>query len=589
MNYEQHFKDCGYELYPHQLKGLEFMKERERNGTGGILADDVGLGKTIQAIALLYTRPENTLIVCPPGVAPQWMEKLNVLLPDEQFEITPYYNQKVKKHTDIRKITQKCEDEDRTLVVITTHGQIALNSNTVLQAEVWDRLIVDEAHFLRNSSTKLFLNCKRLHAINNWMLTATPVQNNANDLYSLLYIVCGLKGKTTLDKKEGVSKITKLRNQYLLRRCKQEILHTLPPLEIENMSCKFISTTEQEFYQKLEKHTTEVFQEAMKIGKNYMIAALEMLLRLRQCSFHPQLVINGYKKKGWFRDDLQEWTGVTTKLHYLEKTILKELDDNPRQHTLIFCQFHMEMEMIQIMLRRHGFTTFIYSGKTRTEARADVVTGLLRPQFLIIQIKAGGAGLNLQMYNRVFFTSLDWNPSNEFQAIGRAHRSGQMKPVKVTRLLLEWNDTYAKKLTGIREQMNQIDIQIEKKKAKLTKTRSKRAYQEKKKHTQIVAMETRGCGGSKEIVTVQSPIDYTQKIVELQSDIRDLIIQKKEIIKGHKMYTIDHRIFNIQKEKADIQADVLNDRYLKQVHDYKIRDSVTMNLNQQEFQHLLAI
>ena len=58
MDYEQHFKDCGYGLYPHQLKGLEFMKDRERNGTGGILADDVGLGKTIQAIALMYTCPE---------------------------------------------------------------------------------------------------------------------------------------------------------------------------------------------------------------------------------------------------------------------------------------------------------------------------------------------------------------------------------------------------------------------------------------------------------------------------------------------------------------------------------------------------
>jgi SNF2 family DNA or RNA helicase len=582
MDYKQHFKNCGYELYPHQLKGLEFMKERERNGTGGILADDVGLGKTIQAIALLYTRPENTLIVCPPGVAPQWMEKLNVLLPDEQFEITPYYNQKVKKHTDIRKITQKCEDEDRTLVVITTHGQIALNSNTVLQAEVWDRLIVDEAHFLRNSSTKLFLNCKRLHAINNWMITATPVQNNANDLYSLLYIVCGLKGKTTLDKK-GVSKITKLRNQYLLRRCKQEILHTLPPLEIENMSCKFISTTEQEFYQKLEKHTTEVFQEAMKIGKNYMIAALEMLLRLRQCSFHPQLVINGYKKKGWFRDDLQEWTGVTTKLHYLEKTILKELDDNPRQHTLIFCQFHMEMEMIQIMLRRHGFTTFIYSGKTRTEARADVATGLLRPQFLIIQIKAGGAGLNLQMYNRVFFTSLDWNPSNEFQAIGRAHRSGQRKPVKVTRLLLEWNDAYAEKLAGIREQLTQMDTRIEKNKSKLEKTRAKRTNQEKKTHAQIVAT-TEVTGGNKAIV----PVDYTQQIIDLQSEIRELKQRKTVIEDKHKMHTIDHRIFQIQNEKTDIQVDVLDDRYLKQVHNYKIRGTVTMNLNQKDFNHLLG-
>jgi SNF2 family DNA or RNA helicase len=585
MDYEQHFKDCGYELYPHQLKGLKFMENKERNGTGGILADDVGLGKTIQIIALLYTRPGNTLIACPPGVAPQWMEKLNTLLPEDKYEIVPYYSQKEKKHTNIQEITQKCEDEDRILVVVTTHGQIALNSCSFLQVEVWDRVVVDEAHFLRNPATKLFLNCKRLFALYKWMLTATPVQNKANDLYSLLYIACGMKGQTKLGKKKGISEIVRLRNQFVLRRCKHEILHKLPPLEIENMSCKFISNAEQDFYHKLEKHTTEEFKEAMKRKNvNYMIAVLEMLLRLRQCSFHPQLVIDGYKKKGWFRDDLQEWTGVTTKLHYLEKTVLKELKDDPTQHTLIFCQFHAEMEMIQNMLCGHGFTTFIYCGKTRIDARADVATGLLRPQFLIIQIRAGGAGLNLQMYNRVFFTSLDWNPSNEFQAIGRAHRSGQRKPVKVTRLLLEWNDAYAEKLAGIREQLTQMDTRIEKKKAKLEKTRAKRTNQEKKTQAQIVAT-TEVIGGNKAIVPV---VDYTQQIIDLQAEIRELKQRKTVIEDKHKMHTIDHRIFQIQNEKTDIQVDVLDDRYLKQVHNYKIRGTVTMNLNQKDFNNLLG-
>jgi SNF2 family DNA or RNA helicase len=469
-----HFKDCGYKLYPHQLKGIDFMKEIEDNGTGGILADDVGLGKTIQSIGLIYTHPGNTLITCPPGVAPQWMEKLNVLLPDDQFKVIPYYGN--TKHTiDIRKNMDICDDNNVNLVVVTTHGQIALNSHSVLQNEIWDRLIVDEAHFLRNPQTNLFRNCNRITAVRKWMLTATPVQNKVNDLYSLLYIACKLKGAYKIMKKSGIDRIVDLRNKYLLRRCKQDILHVLPPLEIENMSCKFISEAEQNFYIKLEKHTTEVFEAALKNkDTNYMIAVLEMLLRLRQCSFHPQLVIDGYKKKGIFREDLEQWTGSTTKLHYLEKTILQDMKEDPTQHTMIFCQFHTEMNMIQEMLRSHGFTTFIYSGKTREAARADIVTGLLRPQFLIIQIKAGGTGLNLQLYNRVFFTSLDWNPSNEFQAIGRSHRSGQQKPVKVTRLLLEWNDTYAAKLADIQAQVAEIEAQIEHKEQNLTKIRTNR-------------------------------------------------------------------------------------------------------------------
>ena len=173
-------------------------------------------------------------------------------------------------------------------------------------------------------------------------------------------------------------------------------------------------------------------------------------------------MIDGYKKKGIFNQDLPEWDTKTTKIHYLEKIIKKEFVENPEQRTIIFCQFHKEIDLIQEMLTENGFTSEVYSGKTDQETRQDILSGLLSPQFLIIQIRAGGAGLNLQEYNRVFITSPDWNPSNEFQAIGRAHRNGQTKPVKVTRLILHWSKKYMKQL----DEQKKIAKQIEGKLAK---------------------------------------------------------------------------------------------------------------------------
>jgi hypothetical protein len=229
--------------------------------------------------------------------------------------------------------------------------------------------------------------------------------------------------------------------------------------------------------------------------------------------------------------------------------------------------------MIQEMIRGHGYTTFIYSGDTRQDAREDVVTGLLRPQFLIVQIKAGGAGLNLQMYSRMYIMSPDWNPSNEFQAIGRSHRSGQTKSVKVTRMLLHWNDAYMKELEEVQKEIRKFDKQIETITHELCAMRTARTMQLKKI-------------GSDDNALV-SVLNVDKKIVSLQKKMRDLKVLKTATSSEHKMHTIDHRIFQLQKQKTDIQADILADKYLKQVHNYKTNGATAVKLTSSNYRDLL--
>ena len=528
--------NAGYSLYPHQVKGIDFMTNIEKTyKRGGVLADEVGLGKTIQTIGLLLERPGHTLIAGPLGVVPQWAEKLRMILPEDRFTVVVHHGK--TRLTNVVDFLNAQTQMGKTGIVVTSLGLMARMG--AIHLATWDRLIIDEAHYARNPKTHLFRKCKKLQAKTKWMISATPIQNKREDLMSLLRIACKLKGRT-----QNLEKIKKLRDVFLLRRTKDEIKQTRPPLTIENKICRFLSEDEEQFYSLVEQSTTEAFNQAMmRRNADDDIHVLELLLRLRQCTLHPQMVIDGYKKKGIFNQELPEWDTKSTKIHYLEKIVKKELAKSPDQRTIIFCQFHKEIELIQEMLTENGFTSEVYSGKTDQKTRQDILSGLLCPQFLIIQIRAGGAGLNLQEYNRVFITSPDWNPSNEFQAIGRSHRNGQKKPVKVTRLILHWSKKYMK-------QLDEQEKAAEKIKDKLAK----------------------------------DDVEHKLSIEE-----RYELEEKLEPMKKKKRNTIDYRVFMIQKSKTDIQADVLDDAFLTKTHTYevqKMENSAT--LSSSNYRYLLG-
>lgn len=529
-----HLSNAGYELYKHQQEGIQFMKDTElTRNRGGVLADEVGLGKTIQAIGLILELPGHTLISGPVAVIPQWAEKLNQILPYDQFEIFIHYRDTCINN--MQHILNELNLKNKKAIVITSHGKIT-RINTIHHIQ-WDRFILDEAHYARNPSTKLFKKCIDIRASFKWMLSATPVQNKINDLTSLFRIACKLDRQSFRP-----DQVKALRDKYLLRRTKDEINLTLPPLTIENRICRFISNDEEMFYSKVEQNTKEAFQKIAKDDNKIMM--FELLMRLRQSAIHPQMVIDGYKKKGLFKNDLPEWDVQTTKIHYLKHIIQKEMKEDPQQKNIIFCQFHLEINKITEMLTECGFSHAVYSGKTDYETRDAIVSGLLFPQFLIIQIRAGGAGLNLQQYNRVFITSPDWNPCNEFQAIGRAHRTGQTKSVKVTRLILHWSKEYIKKLKEENKKIKKIEKQLEK-----DDTSNTLSIEERTKLEQIV---------------------YE--------------------FKKRKPNTIDYRIFMTQKKKTQLQAGILDDKTLLKMHKYDVQEELESigKLNTSNYSYLLG-
>ncbi|KAK7059749.1 DNA repair protein RAD5 [Favolaschia claudopus] len=313
-------------LLPHQIPSRAWMRDREdlvKKKAGGILADDMGLGKTIQATARILDGPPTkidrqngyaaaTLVVCPLGVLKQWeaeIEKFTVGL-----RVIPYHDGKRGK---VARLLSEAN------VVLTTYGVVCSEHATmnpqdrsigsVLFTTKWWRIILDEAHTIKNRKTKTAEACWDLQARFRWCLTATPMQNKVDDFFPLLKfmhikplnewelfnsmiakpISNGSGANLAMKRLQVVLK------QVMFRRTKLDVesVLKLPDRTVVVLSCEFDSS-EQQFYTALRNNVKTLLQRILAKseengGATYM-NVLVLLLRLRQACDHPCLVLDGY-------------------------------------------------------------------------------------------------------------------------------------------------------------------------------------------------------------------------------------------------------------------------------------------------------
>jgi SNF2 family DNA or RNA helicase len=151
----------------------------------------------------------------------------------------------------------------------------------------------------------------------------------------------------------------------------------------------------------------------------------------------PQLYLDGIALKE--ETDPEPWLGRSKKMEVLIDTI----KTHPKEKALVFTQFMGEMDRIQELLNGLKIPTFRIDGSVPKEQREERIAAFKKTEggaVFIIQIKAGGVGLNLQEATRVYITCPAWNPATELQAIGRAHRTGQTRKVVVRRFIYMGED-----------------------------------------------------------------------------------------------------------------------------------------------------
>jgi len=407
---------------------------------GGFLCDEMGLGKTVQIISTILGNPgKKTLVVVPKSIIHQWFEEIGKFAPRLKVHIF---------EGSEREMNQKIFDESDIVVapysVMIVKGK-PKGSPTIMHRFHWGRVVLDEGHEIRSKSSKIHASMKTLESNIRWVISGTPVYNSMNDFVAL----CGFIG---LPKEIVQGAVEKVRKNYVLRRTKQDVAEfnsrlELPPCDFQLVELEMYPE-ELRLYKSVYEQSQETIRELFKktnVGMHAM-HILECLLRTRQTMIWPQLYYDGMAKKN---DELAEpYEGPSRKM----ETLFGFIESHPNEKSLVFCQFKEEMNHIQEELTFRNIKVFRIDGSVSQEDRVQQLENFKKYSkgcVFIIQIKAGGQGLNLQEATRVYITSPAWNPATELQAIARSHRTGQVKQVVVRKLVYKGNE----KLPSIEEAM----------------------------------------------------------------------------------------------------------------------------------------
>jgi SNF2 family DNA or RNA helicase len=452
-----------FNYFPHQLEGIRWMLDKERNGTlvpgkkselvlvrGGMQCDEMGHGKTIQIVATILNNPlPLTVLLAPVAMIETWTgvcQRAGLIVyhavgPD--WFLLSNTNAPVTPVAPVAPVTQS--------VYLTNSEKIYTTPRLFRHLSI-DRVVIDEAHKLRNPSGQMAIYARRLgsHGTIRWAVTGTPLVNKWEDVISLLAFI----GVPYSPLFHWEQRYEDMLPSLVLHRSLESIRSTLPappyPI-IQHIALPFVSQEEQEFYLAIQGN---VLAQATSYDMDRLTPqqAFLLLLRLRQISVHPQIYISAKRRESssYLRKD---WIGPSTKLLAIRDIIIQDflqleqqtlqLQQQEPHKYIIFCQFMEEIELIQDYLLSLGLFSqeniLQYHGSMTMLQRDTVLQyskRTLEPTVLLLQLQAGGVGLNLQEYDRILFVSPWWTSALIDQAIARAVRMGQTRVVHVYHLLL---------------------------------------------------------------------------------------------------------------------------------------------------------
>ena len=304
-------------LKPHQSDSLRWflMRENDPHTKGGMLFDDCGMGKSIQMISLVLsdTLPTKTLIVCPANLIENWKIEFK-----KHARLSP--STVVSYHGTNRSGVKMILAQDKKRIVITSYGVLSseIGMDNWMTDFDWDRVILDEAHKIRNRQNKSTFAVWSLKAERRWALTATPFFNAIQDLYSYFRFL-GLhqtysEWSASVDKtRKGIRELHRLLKSFAIRRMKHTTIQL--PSKTETSIVVSLSEEEREFYDCLLEYSeqrilnllkrSETLKALAKTNKDikktgmrsiYKNCILTFILRLRQCCCNPALVLDTMKR-----------------------------------------------------------------------------------------------------------------------------------------------------------------------------------------------------------------------------------------------------------------------------------------------------
>jgi SNF2 family DNA or RNA helicase len=411
-------------MRPYQCEGLAWLLFLESIGLGGCLADDMGVGKTIQMLALLELHRERRaagealppdLVIVPKSLLFNWEA--------EARRFTPKL--KVLNYTGTARARDEIALND---VALTTYGTLRRDVVDLKDYE-FQTIVLDEAQAIKNSSSDSAKATRILNARSRVVMTGTPVENHLGELWSLFeFLNPGLLGASTFFKAgttmepESREWLRKSLRPLILRRTKQQVASDLPARSEQVLYCE-LDVEQRKLYNtillKVKKDLDKrIQQEGLAKSKLHV---LEALLRLRQISCHPQLVQESAKP-------------VSAKFDVLLDQLTEIAEEGHK--ALVFSQFTSLLALLKPRLDEAGLKyEYLDGATTDRQKRVEHFQADEACPIFLLSLKAGGTGLNLTAADYVYLLDPWWNPAVEAQAIDRTHRIGQTRPVFAYRLV----------------------------------------------------------------------------------------------------------------------------------------------------------
>jgi chromodomain-helicase-DNA-binding protein 1 len=432
-----------------QLTGLNFLAYNWVKNKNVVLADEMGLGKTVQTVSFMswlrHDRGQNGpfLVAVPLSTMPAWADTFDHWAPDVNYVV---YNGNSAARNIIKDYELLPEGNFRSPrfhVLLTTYEYVLQDAAFLSQIK-WQFMAVDEAHRLKNRESQLYDRLQEFKAPARLLITGTPVQNNLSELSSLFDFlapgVVNIDENMDLTTEEASAKITQLTEDikpYMLRRTKQKVEKDLPP-KTEKIIRVELSDIQLEYYKNiLTKNYTALNQGA----KGQKQSLLNIMMELKKASNHPflfpaaeeRLVPADARKE----EVLKALVTSSGKLMLLDQLLTKLKRDGHR--VLIFSQMVKMLDILGDYMDYRGHEYQRLDGTIAATPRRIAIDHFNAPDStdfcFLLSTRAGGLGINLMTADTVIIFDSDWNPQADLQAMARAHRIGQTKPVSVYRLV----------------------------------------------------------------------------------------------------------------------------------------------------------
>ncbi|KAL9597606.1 MAG: hypothetical protein Q9219_005045 [cf. Caloplaca sp. 3 TL-2023] len=443
---------AGGELMAYQLDGLNWLYYQWHRQQNAILADEMGLGKTIQVIGFLLTLQENHgcwpfLVVVPNSTCANWRREIKQWAPS--LRVVTYFGS-----SDARKLSQKYElfpgkGKDLKCHVVVTSYDAAQDDEfrKVFRGIPWQGLIVDEGQRLKNDKNLLYNALSALNAPFKVLLTGTPLQNNARELFNLLQFLDASIDAATLEleytelTKENVPRLHDMLRPFFLRRTKAQVLTFLPAMA-QIIVPVTLSVLQKKLYKSILARNPELLK-AIFGGSRRALAKTEraslnnILMQLRKCLCHPFVYNQEIEERSSnLTISHRNLVEASSKLQLLELMLPKLQERGHR--VLIFSQFLNMLDIIEDFLDGLGLFHQRLDGSMGSLEKQKRIDEFNAPDSrlfaFLLSTRAGGVGINLATADTVIILDPDFNPHQDIQALSRAHRIGQKKKVLVFQL-----------------------------------------------------------------------------------------------------------------------------------------------------------